>query len=590
MEIREILEPCIEEALRKYNNNNEPYVNTGKLFLDNNSIITPDGEEQIKKFLTGVNGISSIKQAVSGLGKDANGQPWTEASYSQAIIGKRKEIIKVCKDIEYNKKWYKTLLEKFPTENPNIITNRFLATIFYEDLTTIVSWNELKGVLDFIGESDRLKGKRSDGIHWLELNNHLNTKIKEALKDVGKDIKDKDIKNIIPKLGWELVERIKQIKSDEANHIQPLLENNYNIILSGAPGTGKTYLANEIAAKMIVCTTDELKKHPQFGFVQFHPSYDYTDFVEGLRPVDKGDQNVGFVLKNGIFKDFCERAAKAWESVQNKEEAPKYVFIIDEINRGEISKIFGELFFSIDPGYRGTKGAVLTQYSNMRNGLSSVSTTSNTTTHTKDHEIEENIFDKILKGGANDIPNGHFFIPENVYIIGTMNDIDRSVESMDFAFRRRFAFYEVKASDHMLSNFDNIKSSEAIGKLKNMMRAINDMIVELGLTEAYQIGGAYFRKIDKYYSETNSSFDNSKFKSAANKLWDYHLKGTLYEYFRGEPGADEKIIKLKKEFDNAIKSISEEDNNQSPQQQDVDKSPQNSTNEEIMLSDNNATN
>lgn len=290
-----------------------------------------------------------------------------------------------------------------------------------------------------------------------------------------------------------------------------LLEKNYNLILTGAPGTGKTYLARQMAKKL----TNENDNN--IGFVQFHPSYDYTDFVEGLRPkADNG--NVVFERVDGVFKEFCKRAARAANDINNK-----YVFIIDEINRGEISKIFGELFFSIDPGYRGEKEdqdntnkviKVKTQYQNMI---------------TEDEDP--------FKDG--------FYVPENVYIIGTMNDIDRSVESMDFAFRRRFAFQEITAEESMeriLYDLDDSISGIAAEK----MGAINKTLNELGLNSNYHIGAAYFMKAKKYCYKYNGEI-----KCKWDQLWNLHLKGTLFEYFRGEPDANDKLKKLEEVYDNA---------------------------------------
>ena len=153
---------------------------------------------------------------------------------------------------------------------------------------------------------------------------------------------------------------------------------------------------------------------------------------------------MGFKLKSGVFKTFCDNARKAqinydviedgekYENyIENENKIKKYVFVIDEINRGEISKIFGELFFSIDPSYRGISGAVKTQYSNMESG------------------------------------SERFFIPDNVFIIGTMNDIDRSVDTFDFAMRRRFRFIEIKANENveMLEILEDKKRKLLLGWL-----------------------------------------------------------------------------------------------------------------------------
>ena len=407
-----------------------------------------------------------------------------------------------------------------------------------------------------------------------------------------------------------------------------LLLNNRNLILNGAPGTGKTYLAKQVAAQIIYDGIvpekfeDDAAFKTQCKFVQFHPSYDYTDFVEGLRP--KNDNgNIGFERKDGTFKEFCAIALqnlldskktvqakqnelsvrdlleefigesmdngtkfetsgtknefyiidnkeksiivsipanektseislpksdlitllenkvsiqgggdiqdyfkrkyrtqpdsyiyvlynalikKAAHTTKTKSVVPvpekKYIFIIDEINRGEISKIFGELFFSIDPGYRGVKGKVQTQYQNL---------------------ITD---DDPFKDG--------FYIPENVYIIGTMNDIDRSVECMDFAMRRRFTFKEITAEE---SGINMGLSDDATKRMESLNKAISE--VE-GFNSSFHIGAAYYLGMTDY-----------------KDLWELKLQGLLKEYLRGMPDAEDTLKTLKK----AYELSSQDDNN-----------------------------
>lgn len=391
-----------------------------------------------------------------------------------------------------------------------------------------------------------------------------------------------------------------------------LLAEAHNLVLTGAPGTGKTYMAQAIAEEMGAVTK----------FVQFHPSYDYTDFVEGLRPIEKGDGQLGFERKDGVFKEFCREAIKnlidskksiesltkeiSWQekldrfvedSIEegtklktvngsefeisemkghtivihneqnekttqvavnadeilelltndvplnivrdirnyfnrkfgtqpdsyafviakairamrqkmpvveaNKIDKKPFVFIIDEINRGEVSKIFGELFYAIDPGYRGKKDyLVQTQYQNL--------------------VPETDIF---AKG---------FYVPENVYILATMNDIDRSVESMDFAMRRRFTWKEVTPTDTEAM----LDTLSCANEAKATMNRLNNVIAETeGLGASYMIGPSYFLKL----GENGGDF---------LKLWKMNIEPLLKEYLRGFRKADEIIDRFSKAFFN----------------------------------------
>ena len=389
-----------------------------------------------------------------------------------------------------------------------------------------------------------------------------------------------------------------------------LLQETHNLVLTGAPGTGKTFMAQAIADEMGAVTK----------FVQFHPSYDYTDFVEGLRPIEKGDGQMGFERRDGVFKEFCREAIKnlvdsaksvesltkemSWqekldrfvedaienetkyqlvngseftisemkghsivvhneqnekttevtvnadeilelltnevqlnivrdirnyfqrkfgtqpdsyafvitkavramkqkmpEVTANKIDRKPFVFIIDEINRGEASKIFGELFYAIDPGYRGKKDhLVQTQYQNL---------------------VPET--DVFAKG---------FYVLENVYILATMNDIDRSVESMDFAMRRRFTWHEITPDD----TESMLDSLPCVDEAKETMHRLNQAIAETdGLGAAYMIGPAYFLKL----KDNGGDFE---------KLWKMNIQPLLREYLRGFRKTDEILEKFSKAY------------------------------------------
>lgn len=273
---------------------------------------------------------------------------------------------------------------------------------------------------------------------------------------------------------------------DEYKRLVGLLEMKYNVILQGAPGVGKTYAAKRLAYS-IMGEEDESR----IKFVQFHQSYSYEDFIQGYRPTDNG----GFFLKNGVFYDFCHKA-------ENDIDRP-YFFIIDEINRGNLSKILGELMMLIEKDHRGERLNLL--YSN-----------------------EE------------------FCVPKNIRIIGMMNTADRSLAMMDYALRRRFAFYSFKPA-FKNPRFIDYQESKKNKKFSNLIDAVEKLNEEIAnddnLGKGFEIGHSYFCTDEDITDEW------------LNNVIEYEIKPLISEYWFDEPEkARNQIDDLKKNINKATDS------------------------------------
>lgn len=332
------------------------------------------------------------------------------------------------------------------------------------------------------------------------------------------------IKNMIPSEDqggnfWEemsMLISIVMIQDQQMKNIQELLETgNKAIILYGPPGTGKTYSAKELICSELGISNKELevfkftenlpvKEKGAWALVQFHPNYTYEDFIGGISPCLTSG-TLSYTLKTGIFKRICDEASKTDNS------GKKFIIVIDEINRADLSSVFGELMYALE--YR-------------------------------DEPIS--------------IPNfqDKFVIPSNVYIIGTMNSIDKSLVTFDLALRRRFGFIKIMPQLQVLENIlsDYYINESCLSIFISRCKELNDHISRpnsrLQLGADYQIGHAYYGKIKDFLSKRGESESEQIITTFdLEKLWAYHLE-PLLEEFLGNRIEDPEVIKCLEERKN----------------------------------------
>ncbi|SFQ15562.1 McrB family protein [Parafilimonas terrae] len=302
---------------------------------------------------------------------------------------------------------------------------------------------------------------------------------------------------------------------------------NPNVIMYGPPGTGKTFT--------VVNNLDFVSQgdSSRYEVLQFHPSFTYEDFIEGIKP--KGvsqDGNIRFELVNGVFKNFCIKA--------KNNPGKAFYFVVDEINRANLSSVFGETLSLLEKDYRhdgkGSKNLIKTQYSALIEDL-----------------IRE---DDKYKSLAYAIDNGEvkFGVPENVFFIGMMNDVDKSIDAFDLALRRRFKWIRKDCDYEVVEEETRFKRKEDFSNIGQYIKAcekLNNYISsDLGLGKSYEFGHSFFMKMSDIAKRKEITQHNLEV------LFNLYLRPTLKEYLRAvfaESELDNKLNEALNRFKETLK-------------------------------------
>lgn len=441
--------------------------------------------------------------------------------------------------------------EKVGQNNP-VLTNR-VAAACNTNLSTTVNEPDFHETFNWLKDNNYLDDSVS-GENWFERNESLVNYLRGNINQ--QDFNSDDTSQIKVDVLWLNI-FVWLVYENIANPFKLKKQ----VVKYGAPGTGKTYKAKEMAElqfdiwKNSVGKEFDLTFNDCFETVQFHPSYSYEDFIEGLRPVPDKDGQSQLKLQNGIFKELCKKAGEweidlfalnndelkspslneltvkdiekyqdelkgnHWQYIFSQEDKsqtlesiiPPHFILIDEINRAELSRVFGELMYSLE--YRGTNGRIKTQYAQLNSKCTGML--------------------KVSK-------SYQFFVPHNVYIIATMNTIDRSVDSFDFALRRRFRWEEVQPDTNLLRYHLQDYNKKWI-QLADDLYSLNYKIENNPLLgKDYCIGHAYLWNLS-YNKETTIN-------NVRKLIWRDSLESLLYEYLRGTGSELQLLSEFKNEF------------------------------------------
>lgn len=437
----------------------------------------------------------------------------------KSATGKRKNATKAEAETFFNKN-IKSLLKSIVSETEPLGKIRLVEEANYSAKQILMKMAVLDGLSDFlyIYSTEGLEELYNDFIDGdadgIFTKNYLVCIVAHKLLEVDK--RDKGELILLSRFLWRYVNS-KAIADEDSP----------NVIMYGPPGSGKTY--SVVDSLDFVCQGDRSR----YEQLQFHPSFTYEDFIEGIKPkgVSK-DGNIRFELVNGVFKNFCIKA----KNNPNK----SFYFVVDEINRANLSTVFGETLSLLEKDYRhkgnANKNLIRTQYSTLIEDLIK-----------EDKDKYEHL--------AYAIDNGEvkFGVPENVFFIGMMNDVDKSIDAFDLALRRRFKWIRKDCDYEVIEEETRFKHKDDFSNIDQYLKAcekLNNYIShELGLGKSYEFGHSFFMKMSDIAKRKEITQKNLK------TLFNLYLRPTLKEYLRAvfvESDLDSKLDEALNQFEKSL--------------------------------------